>query len=60
MRQKIPTKECIKCNVKKPFSEFSPDKRASDGRVSRCKLCVLKEKKLRKTKDIIVAFDYYE
>ena len=60
MRQKIPTKECIKCNVKKPYSDFSPDKRASDGRVSGCKVCVLKEKKLRKTQDIIVAFDYYE
>jgi hypothetical protein len=60
MREKIPTKECIKCNVMKPYSDFSPDKRASDGRVSSCKVCILKEKKLKKMQDIIVAFDYYE
>jgi hypothetical protein len=44
----------------KPYSDFSPDKRASDGRVSSCKVCILKEKKLKKMQDIIVAFDYYE
>jgi hypothetical protein len=32
-------KRCTKCNVDKPISDFSKDRRASDGVLSRCKIC---------------------
>jgi len=35
----IPQKRCSKCGVEKPLSEFSPEKRHSDGLSSQCKRC---------------------
>lgn len=34
-------KKCTKCNVIKPFSEFSANKSRSDGKRSECKACFL-------------------
>lgn len=34
-----PTKLCTYCHVEKDFSEFAPDKRASNGLQSRCRPC---------------------
>lgn len=37
--QQTLTKRCTKCREVKPLEEFSPDKRARDGRQSRCRVC---------------------
>jgi hypothetical protein len=52
-------KVCSKCKKLKPLTDFSPDKRAPDGRVWRCRSCVAEYKRSR-THQEIVAFDYYE
>lgn len=53
-------KKCNKCAIKKPFDSFYVDKRASDGRNGKCKVCLSKvrkglsteySKKIVKTKD---------
>jgi 5-methylcytosine-specific restriction endonuclease McrA len=35
----VNTKLCKKCSLDKPLSDYSPDKRASDGKQGRCKAC---------------------
>jgi len=35
-------KTCTVCKVEKPLDEYYKDKRATDGRVSKCKVCVKK------------------
>jgi hypothetical protein len=35
----LSTKRCPKCGMEKPLVQFSPDKRAKDGRQSSCKEC---------------------
>lgn len=44
----FPEKECYKCGVVKPRSEYYPDKRIPDGLASRCKKCSLEYLRWRK------------
>ena len=49
---------CTKCKVAKLVTDFSIDRKASNGRCTHCKKCMSEYKKNRKKQDI-VAFDFY-
>jgi len=36
----VESKVCTRCGVKKPLISFAPDRRATDGRSSRCRACI--------------------
>lgn len=38
-------KKCKKCNIEKPLEEFYSHKKTRDGRLSKCKVCILEERK---------------
>ena len=50
------TKVCTKCNETKPVSEYYKNMIANDGRVSRCKCCMIAFNKAKATKHP----DYFE
>lgn len=56
-------KNCTKCGEMKPLSDYSPDKRASDGRQSRCRECCKQAHADRYYRDVEAARerqrDYY-
>ena len=49
---------CTKCKVEKLTTDFSIDRKASNGRCTHCKKCMAAYKKNRKKQDI-VAFDFF-
>jgi 5-methylcytosine-specific restriction endonuclease McrA len=40
-------KNCSQCKQQKPFAEFSPDKRTTTGRQSKCKVCMAKNRRIK-------------
>jgi len=49
---------CTKCKVKKLSTDFSKDRKATNGRCSHCKKCMAEYKRNRKEQKI-VAFSFF-